>query len=152
MKKIFLLMGFCCTVNLVNAQAPQTLDHGFQDNQHKTLAVVRNSTIYSNENKLLARFERDTRGITIRNGQDNEIGYILKSDLTTEYKDGNHNTVGYGQFDRTTYVMTVQDATHRVLGYVKPGGIVENSSHSVIGYGVTVEPIWAASYFFLTKM
>jgi hypothetical protein len=148
MKKILLFMGFCCTVSLVNNAQAQEATRGFQDSHHNSLGTIRNGSIYDKDNNLKGQFLNEDHAFTIKNGQQQTIGYIVRGQ---EFQDANHKAIGYAKVNGTDYIVTIENAAHTTIGYIKPGGIVENSSHNVIGYDVQTEPLWGAAYFLLLK-
>jgi hypothetical protein len=148
MKKLILIMGLCCGMNMANAQAPSE-NPSFQDNQHNVIGYIRNATIFDVNNNFLGQFKLENQGYTLLNKDRQVVGYIARGEK--EIQDKNHNPVGYLVIDRNTYNMRVEDALHNKIGEIKATGAVENAAHTVLGYISHTEPMWAAAYYLLPK-
>ena|SRR5579872_7192809 len=145
MKKLLLILGFCCTVNLLSAQVDQP---SFRDNKHNLIGNIQNGTIVDQNNNFLGQFRADKNQWSIIDSHHKTVGYIVGGN---EIQDLGHNTVGY-LVNGSDYSVTVQNAEHTVVGRIKSDGTVESASHGIIGYATHTEPMWAAPYFFFFKL
>lgn len=145
MKKLLLLMGFCCSMTLASAQAQRPL----LDNQGNTIGYIETGTVFNKENVKIGQFKWENNALTIYGKSNKIVGYVVNGD--SEVQDADHKTIGYMKLNRETYITTVEDANHKVLGTVN--GVdykIRNSSNTVIGQSKT-EPVWAGVYYFLLK-
>jgi hypothetical protein len=145
MKKILLILGFCCSVNMLSAQENQ---HLFQDSHHNLIGNIRSGTIYDINNTFLGQFKVEKTEMCIVNGSHKTVGYIAKN---TEFQDLDHHTIASITTDMSTYTVTVHNAQNAVLGYITKEGVISDANHAVIGYEVMAEPMWAAAYYFVFK-
>ncbi len=148
MKKLLLITGICCGMSHAFAQAPQDLQRSYQDAHHNVIGYLRDGSIIDKDNKFIGQFKPENKAYTVIGSNHKTIGYIVGGQ---EVQDANRKTVGYIKSDRTDYSTRVEDANHNLLGTIKADGTVENSSHTVIGYEVKSEPMWAGAYYFLLK-
>ncbi len=148
MKKLFILMGFCCSMTFANAQET-TVQRLLQDANHNVVATIRDGSVFNKDNAFIGQFKNENGGFTVYGNSRTPIGYIVREN---EVQDASHKTVGYIKIDRDTRIMTFENAQHTTVGRIKPGGIVENGSAVVIGYTKKVEPVLAGTYYFLLKM
>jgi len=145
MKKLLLLMGFCCSVTLANAQAQRPL----LDNQGNNIGYIETGTVFNKEHVKIAQFKWENNALSIYGKYNKLVGYVVNGD--SEVQDADHKTIGYLKLNRETHITTVEDASHKVLGTVS--GVdykVRNNSNAVIGQSKT-EPVWSAVYFLLMK-
>ncbi len=152
MKKLLLIMSFCCAVNIAQAQST----HFLQDASHNPVGYFQaDGTILDASSVFKGQIKRDptappsTFRQIVLDGHRSVIGYINNN---TEFQNASHTTIGYIRRG-ADFQLIIEDASHNVVGYVNNevtrGGTVENASHTVVGYKVKAEPINAAAYFFM---
>ncbi len=146
MKKILLILGFCCSVNMLSAQENI---HIFQDSHHNFIGDVGNGTIIGNNNTFLGQFKNVDKQFCIVNSQHKTVGYIANGN---EIHDLDHHVIASISMNQTDYTITVENGDHVVLGYIKRDGSVENASHTVIGYELLCEPMYVVAYFLVFKL
>ena len=102
----------------------------------------KDGTVLDKNQKTLCQFHQGGR---ITDAQSNVLGYIVNE---YEIQDKNHKTQAYIFPDGK-----VENAKHELIGRIRKdgNGPVVDASDKVIGYITTIEPMWAAAYFFMLK-
>jgi 5-fold beta-flower domain-containing protein len=144
MKKLLLIFGFCCSVNLLSAQQVMP---GFQDNHHNQIGTIQQGMLFDQNHNFLGQFKSENTRWDIIDHNHKTVGYIVGD---KEIQDLGNNTIAY-LVPGTDYSTIVQNAQHTVIGNIKRDGTVESSTGGILGYAVSAEHMWAAAYFFSFK-
>ncbi len=148
MKKLLLILCLGCMANLSNAQ-DQSNQQSVQDSHHKVLGYIKGGIITDANNNFLGDFKPGNGGLVISDKNHKVIGYFIQNKVV---QDANHKTLGYVNMERGSMISTIINAESKPLGYINiENGAVQDNNHSVIGYEINTEVMWAAPYFFFFK-
>jgi len=148
MKKLLFILCLGCAATLSSAQE-QNDQQSLQDSHHKIIGYIRGGKLTDAGNNFLGSFNSSAEGRTIADKNNAVLGYLVDG---REIQDASHKTLGFIEGSRGSVVCTILDAQRQPLGYINiENGAVQDNRHSIIGYEINTEVMWAAPYFFFFK-
>ena len=148
MKKLLLILCLGCMANLSKAQ--DATYQSVQDSHHKVLGYIKGGTITDAKNNFLGEFKSGNNGSSVITDKNhNTIGYLIQSKII---QDANHKMLGNINTQKGSNICTVSDGEGKTLGLINmENGAIQDINHSIIGYEISTELMWAAPYFFFFK-
>jgi hypothetical protein len=134
MRKILVILGLSCATLSATAQEIHDANHNLVGFMNKD-----GSLVDQNKNPIFT-FSQDG---TIRDAKSKIAGFIVRE---YELQDKSHKLVAY-----ITREGNIENPEHKRIGHINSSGRgpVTGANNEAIGYINKVEPMWAASYFFL---